>query len=112
MYSLKQIYFLEVEIEPKNSGTRVFIDNSLFDINELHKILNEGNLVAFVNNVSNWSDATDKQYFILTDKVKPAQGYKDAYSFSHYGRSNSGAVNRKIIMNFDDTTMMAQYFGS
>lgn len=112
MFSLRSIYLLEVEIEPKSTGSRVFISNDLFDINELHKALNDGNLVAFVNNVSNWSDATEKQYFILTDKVKPADGYKDAYVFTHYGRSRSGVVNRKIVMNFDDTTMMAEYFAS
>lgn len=112
MFSLRHIYLLEVEIEPKTTGSRVFFNNDLFDINELHKALNDGHLVAFVNNVRHWSDASEKQYFILTDKVTPAQGYKDAYVFTHWGRSNSGATNRKIIMNFDDNTMMAQYFSN
>lgn len=100
MFTKLHVCMFYTSVEPLTSGTRTFNDNKLFNIHELHKLLNDGNFVVVNNDVSKWSDATKEQRFIFTDKLAPEEGFADTYVMSHYGRSGNGVTNRKIMLSF------------
>lgn len=102
MYNKGEVKIYHTSVEPKNSGSRTFTKESgIVDIDELHKaLLNPNNFVVIKNNVSNWSDATEIQTFINTDKLVAEDGFDDTFVFAHYGRSGASVTNRKIVMSF------------
>lgn len=104
-------------VEPISSGSRIFRkEDNIVDINELHKsLLDTDNFVVLINDVSKYSEATEKQYFIVTDKLANEEGYEDTFVFSHFGRGN-GITNRKIVMSFSEISetpsLKATYYNS
>lgn len=118
MFTRNTICTFRTAVQPLSSGTRIIKQSDkLFDINELHKLLNDGEFVVVANDVSKWSDATEEQYYIFTDKLKTEAGYADTYVMTHWGRSLSGATNRKYVLSFsdfddEDPKCFAHYYSS
>lgn len=118
MYVKGEVKIFHTSVEPLSSGYRIFRNDShIVDIHELHRELLEGcSFVVICNDVSAHSENTEKQYFICTDKLVAEDGYADTFMFSHFGRSQTGATNRKIMMSFSDLesepVLKATYFSS
>lgn len=102
MYSEAKVCVFNTAVEPENSGTKTFKQSSnIVDINELHKcLLDSSKFVVISNDVSAYSDATEKQNFIVTDKLVAEEGYADTFVFSHFGKSLNTATPRRIVMSF------------
>lgn len=130
MFNEGKLAIFNTMVEPKTSGTKIFrASDKIVNIDELRKALNDDTkLVVIRNNVSKWSDATETQTFVNTDKLTPeieetGEGeeieiiqYDCTYTFSHWGRSLSGTTHRKIIMSFKgegkNAILKATYFNS
>ena len=110
MLNKGNVVIFNTTVEPKTSGTRIIkATDNLVNIDELRKSLNDNSKVVIIrNNVSKWSDATELQNYINTDKLVPEVvtigddeiAYEETYTFTHWGRSLSSATNRKIVMSF------------
>lgn len=118
MFTNGLVKMYHTQVEPLSTGERIFNnDDHIVDINELHKTLCVGvDLVIIANDVSLWSDATEIQYYVMTDRLSAEVGYEHTFVFSHYGRSGVGATNRKLMLSFsevkDNPVMKASYFNS
>lgn len=116
MYSKAETCIFYTNVEPLTEGTRIFKKDEIVDINELHNCLNDSSkFVVVCNDVSAFSSATEKQYFIVSDKLTAEEGYDDTYMFTHNGRSSVAVTNRKIMMSFkggDNPVLKATYFAS
>lgn len=112
-YGIIRVY--HTNVEPLSSGTRVFTDgDNIVDIEELHRQLANGNIVMLVNDVSEHSSATKKQYYMVSDELTAEEGYSDTFAFTHYGRSLASVTNRKLVLSFAEKSngweMKASYF--
>lgn len=117
MFNILETCMINTNVEPLQSGSRIFRQNEKFDINELHRVMNDNSkFVVICNDVSANSEKTKKQLYIMTDVLTAEEGYADTYMFAHYGRSESGATNRKLMLSFseinDEPTLKATYFNS
>lgn len=115
MYSSAEVVIFNTVAEPQNSGTRIIKQSdSVVDINELHRaLLDSSKFVVVSNDVSKWSEATERQNFIITDKLVTEEGYVDTFVMSHFGKSLSATTNRRIVLSFsefsDEPTIKATY---
>lgn len=124
MFNKAEVCVFYTTVEPITSGTRIWRkEDKIVDINELHKCLNDhSKFVVICNDVSEHSNATEKQYFIVTDKCKTEESvdgepkFVDSYILSHHGRSANGVIVRKIMMSFTDfienPVLKCTYFSS
>lgn len=118
MFNTGKLRIFHTAVEPLSSGFRIFTkDDKIVDIDELHRALLNGSVFTVIcNDVSAHSEYTEKQYFIVTDKLKAEDGYEDTFMFSHFGRSSASITNRKIMMSFseigEEPKLKATYFNS
>lgn len=118
MFNEGKLAIFNTEVEPLSTGDKVFTyADKIVNIDELRKALNSDNrLVVIRNHVGIWSSATECQTFINTDRLAPETDYEETYTFTHWGRSLSGATNRKIVMSFKgkgkNAVLKASYFSS
>jgi hypothetical protein len=126
MFNKGNVVIFNTTVEPKNSGTRIIkASDKLVNIDELRNALaNDDKFVVIRNHVSKWSDVTECQNFINTDRLVPEVvtvgdetiEYEATYTFTHWGRSLSTATNRKIVMSFrgkgKDAELRATYYSS
>lgn len=118
MYNSSEIRIFNTEVEPANSGSKIFNQSDgIINIDDLRKSLeDDSTLVVIRNHVKEWSVATEIQSFINTGRLIPEEGYECTFVFAHYGHTLDAVTNRKIIMSFEgkgnDAVLKASYFSS